>query len=98
MPTDPTLVALLGPDPGAVCTTPACGHPDPCDECEERRYLASPVRELVPDARADLRGPVRPGASRRRVLARLVLVVARQRERDLRALAARSAGALVEPE
>ena len=39
---DPTVLALLGPDPDARCDAPGCGHPDPCDECEERRQLADP--------------------------------------------------------
>ena len=37
---DPIVVALLGPDPLARCTEPGCGEPDPCGECEERRWLA----------------------------------------------------------
>ena len=37
---DPTILALLGPDPDARCDAPGCGHPGPCDECDERRLLA----------------------------------------------------------
>ena len=51
MPPDLTVVALLGPHSDARCTDPGCSEPDPCDDCYERRLLASGRADVLGYAR-----------------------------------------------